>query len=265
MEIEDVFEARMTCGLSSRSSCINSSCLIVKRSGAASMTRSQTIRSCACRVPRIASKAPVACSVVNLPLAVSRSRLRRMVSIPRSTKRCSTSHSITLYPLRAKTWAIPLPMVPAPTTPTTLIVLNWSTESALAASHQHAGDVIPAAGLIRRLDQLRARLLQIPGGVQNPRDTLVIHFPHQAIRSQQIQVAVRHHKVDHIRVHFILCPHRPRNDIAHRRYLGLRRGELPKPYLFIHQRMIASQTLQLAVAKTVTAAVSSRSPPRIAA
>src|SRR5438874_2691874 len=54
-------------------------------------------------------------------LATSRSRFLLMVSSARSRKPCCTSHSRTSNPLLANTWAMPLPMVPAPRTPTVLI------------------------------------------------------------------------------------------------------------------------------------------------
>src|SRR2546423_14260933 len=74
-------------------------------------------------------KACCDCSAVSLLFTTSRSRFLRMVSIPRSKKRCSTSQSTTSYPVRAKTWAMPLPMVPAPITPILLISMNVLLEN----------------------------------------------------------------------------------------------------------------------------------------
>ncbi len=52
----------------------------------------------------------------SLPLAASRWRLVRMRSVALSRKACWMSQRITLKPERAKTWAMPEPMVPAPRT-----------------------------------------------------------------------------------------------------------------------------------------------------
>ncbi len=55
-----------------------------------------------------------------------------MVSIARSRKRCSTSRRITRNPDLAKTWAMPLPIVPAPSTATVRMDSNAKFSTSLS-------------------------------------------------------------------------------------------------------------------------------------
>src|SRR5260370_37819266 len=124
IEIEEVFEARITSGRASRSRSRKISALISNFSVAASTMKSQSASLARSVTASIFFNADALSSAEILFFATSRSRFFEMVAIPRSKNRCSTSHRITEKPLRAKTWAIPLPMVPAPTTPTSLISMN---------------------------------------------------------------------------------------------------------------------------------------------
>jgi hypothetical protein len=99
-------------------------------------------------------------------------------------------------------------------------------------------------------------VFQLSGPAQNPRNPRVIHFPHQAIGGQQVQVTRRNHKLDHVRVDFILGAYRPGDDIPHGRGFCLCRGQLPQPHLLVHQGMVMGQAFQPAVAHAITAAVS---------
>ena len=68
-------------------------------------------RSSAVRAPASRS------SAVSFPLATSRSSPLPIWAAPRSSAAGAASTSTTSYPLCAATWAIPCPIVPAPTTP----------------------------------------------------------------------------------------------------------------------------------------------------
>src|SRR6476620_3904106 len=65
-----------------------------------------------------------------VPFATIRSRFEAIVAIPLSSDFSETSINLTLNPLCAKVWAIPLPMVPAPITAMFFIyykVILWNT------------------------------------------------------------------------------------------------------------------------------------------
>src|SRR5207237_8108489 len=68
------------------------------------------------------------CAWASFALLISRSRFLEMVSSARSRKRSSISRRITPKPQRAKTWAMPLPMVPAPRTATVRIASGFKGE-----------------------------------------------------------------------------------------------------------------------------------------
>src|ERR1700761_7874791 len=91
---------------------------MAKRSVAASTTRSHPESALRSSVAVIRARAASASGCVSLPFATSRDRFFSMVLKPRSRAVCSTSANTTGKPPRAKTWAMPLPMVPAPTIPT---------------------------------------------------------------------------------------------------------------------------------------------------
>src|SRR5260370_28099020 len=76
-------------------------------------------------------------SGVILDFATSRSRFLPTVESARSRNCCSTSHRTTSYLLRANTCAMPLPIVPAPTTPTRRM-------SIVCASHENVRVYHPA-------------------------------------------------------------------------------------------------------------------------
>jgi len=118
MEIEDVFEARITSGRQMRSSSRNNSDLIPSFSEAASTMKSQLASLERSVVGAIRLSVSSFCASVIFALATSRSRFLAITVSARSSNFCSRSHSVTSYPLRANTCAIPLPMVPAPMTPT---------------------------------------------------------------------------------------------------------------------------------------------------
>ncbi len=124
MEMDEVFEARITSGRASRSRSRKISVLISNFSVAASTIKSQSASLARSVTGSIFCNADALSSLVILFFATSRSRFFVMAASPRSRNCCSTSHKITAYPLRANTCAMPLPMVPAPTTATRLMSMN---------------------------------------------------------------------------------------------------------------------------------------------
>src|SRR5471032_3262291 len=83
-----------------------------------------------------------------LPLDTSRSRLPFNVAIPASSAVSCRSTMITFMPAIAIVWAIPLPIVPAPTIPTVsifiTIVLLPCVASRLLKVFEHRGNALPA-------------------------------------------------------------------------------------------------------------------------
>jgi len=121
IEIDDVLLARITSGRARRSASPSTARLISIFSGTASTIKSAAaIALMSVTGSRRFKTAPLSLSG-NFPFLISRSRFFAMVSSARSRKRCSTSRKITWYPARANTCAMPLPMVPAPSTATLLI------------------------------------------------------------------------------------------------------------------------------------------------
>ena len=118
MDMEDVLLARMALPARMRSSARKISAFTSKRSDAASTTNSAPPSASRSMMGVMRASAGSISASCSLPLAASRPRLVRISPSVRSRRRCSTSHSSTRKPARAKTWAIPEPIVPAPTTPT---------------------------------------------------------------------------------------------------------------------------------------------------
>src|SRR5207249_2572511 len=61
-------------------------------------------------------------AAVSVPFSTNFARLFSIVARARSSIGCATSTRRTLKPAWANTWAMPLPIVPAPITPTVLII-----------------------------------------------------------------------------------------------------------------------------------------------
>ncbi len=124
IEIDEVLEASMVAGWHIASSCLNIFSLISMFSVAASTTKSESLHiSSAVLVLRLARVAALASSV-RLPLATIRSRFLVMVASALSSAGCATSTRLTVNPFIANTWAIPLPIVPAPITETFFIAIT---------------------------------------------------------------------------------------------------------------------------------------------
>src|SRR2546428_12180094 len=120
IEIEEVLEARIAAGGAARSSSRKSASLILASSLAASTTKSAS-RTASTDVPvRIRPSASAPCSLLPTPFLTRRSMFAWIVLSARESASGATSTSAESHPAWAKTWAIPLPIVPAPTTATRL-------------------------------------------------------------------------------------------------------------------------------------------------
>ena len=121
MEMELVLEARMAPGLQTLSKVSKICFLISQRSVAASMTMSQAPRSSRAVVVFTRPKIVAFSSAFIFPLSTPRWRFLSMVATPFAAKSAEMSCMRIENPLWAKTWAMPLPICPAPMTPTVLI------------------------------------------------------------------------------------------------------------------------------------------------
>src|ERR1700730_10141622 len=115
--------------------------------------------------PRAASRSPA----VSLPFSTNLPRLFSIVVRARSSIGCETSTRRTENPCCANTWALPLPIVPAPITPTALIIdlavyqprTTRKRKTVLRLKPFHSqGDAVAAAETERRDAALQVSVLQ---------------------------------------------------------------------------------------------------------
>ena len=120
IEMEEVLEARMAPGGAVRSSSRNSASLILEFSLAASTTNSASFTASSEVLVRMRPSVSAPCSLLPAPFLIRRSIFAWIVFSARESASGATSTSAVSHPAWAKTWAIPLPIVPAPTTATRL-------------------------------------------------------------------------------------------------------------------------------------------------
>src|SRR5437660_5544874 len=92
------------------------------------------------RRPQAASRS----AAVSFPFSTNFARLFSIVARARSSIGCATSTRRTLKPAWANTWAMPLPIVPAPITPTVLIC-------GIALSRSHDGHEGTRGGFVQHV------------------------------------------------------------------------------------------------------------------
>ncbi len=142
-ESDEVLVARIVLASTIESSSRKICCLVATDSTTASMTRSAPARSPSEVVVRIRPTSSAASSSVSLPRATARpvdaSRWRR----PRAAPSSSSSTPTTSKPWRAKTSAMPAPIVPRPTTP--MVVKSREAAGVAAVS----GEVVMARIMAR--------------------------------------------------------------------------------------------------------------------
>ena len=113
----EVFEARIVPLLQTASSFLYNSFLRSIFSTTASMTKSTPLKSSMLVVPLMRLRTASASSRLFFPLSTARCKFFSTAVNPRCTNFSSRSLMITWKPASAATWAIPLPMVPAPAIP----------------------------------------------------------------------------------------------------------------------------------------------------
>ena len=123
IEIEEVLLARIASGFIAASRSAKILSLSARSSVAASITRSLSLSADVSVAVEMRAMAASFCAAVILSLLISRSRLAPIVASPRCTCASLTSIITTSWPATANAWAMPLPIVPAPTTPILPIVI----------------------------------------------------------------------------------------------------------------------------------------------
>ena len=118
MEIEDVFDERMTPGRVMASRRWNRSFLTAASSTIASNDVVDVLQSVQVAAGREPAERGVTVLGFELPFSTNLPGSSRSCRAPDRAPRAAASTNRTSYPDCAKTWAIPLPMVPAPITHT---------------------------------------------------------------------------------------------------------------------------------------------------
>ena len=168
IEIDEVLEVRIVCGARCGTSALKIWCLSASRSVAASMTRSvepSAARSGSIvrRLSAVVALRGADLAARDLPVDVAADDAGRLLPAPRSETSCSA----TSKPESAKTWAMPLPIWPAPITPTRLISMKPRSRSLISGHHRQApggvqrlcpGTLPAARGTRRRLHDRRHRI-----------------------------------------------------------------------------------------------------------
>ena len=116
IEMELVLVARIVAGPQSASSDSKILNLIAGFSLAASTTSAASFTAARSVAGAIRFRVAAASTPVRVPFFTTRAREPSMAVIPLSSAVCCTSTRMTSFPWPAKTWAMPLPMVPAPMT-----------------------------------------------------------------------------------------------------------------------------------------------------
>jgi hypothetical protein len=156
MRSEDVFDAMMQSSPTMSSSSRKIFRLSARSSNTASMTTLHSARSCRLSAtvtrPRMASTA----SPASRPFSTLRARYLNTWSMPACAAPPLASCTTTLMPPCSATWAIPCPMAPAPTMPTTVSVCAMPR--------------LPLV-LTRRTYRGSRRMRNVPRGVYKDRDS----------------------------------------------------------------------------------------------
>ena len=136
--IDDVLDAKKASGFSTGQREAKIFFLISSFSVAASITMSQSAKALLSVAVTMRAKAASRSALLTLPLLTCRSMFFAMVASARSSACCCTSISTTGMPDSAATWAMPLPISPAPITPSLLIaaMMDAPVAANLGAAHQ---------------------------------------------------------------------------------------------------------------------------------
>ena len=120
-DMDDVLEARMTFGPQISSNSLKTLFFNSMSSRTTSIMKSASLRACISVVPFILRRIASFWAASIFPFSTLLERKRSIFFRPRSTKSSFMSLIITSQPIWAAAWAIPFPIVPAPTTPTVLM------------------------------------------------------------------------------------------------------------------------------------------------
>ena len=126
---------------------------------------------------------------------------------------------------------------------------------ALAEAEQDHRDVVLAAALVRRAHELVRDLVERAGRAQDRAHLVVRDHRREPVRADQEHVALTSRERVGVHLHVRLRPKRARDDRPLRMVLGRLRRDLAAALQLGHQRVIARELLELAVAQAVGAAV----------
>ena len=119
MRIDEVLEARMVSGGTTASSSPNSFCLTSRFSNTASTTTWQALRSSSLSATARLASVLARSASVSRPLATRPFSVSRIAAFAFAAPPAAASNMIAFMPPCAVTCAMPRPMAPVPTTPTT--------------------------------------------------------------------------------------------------------------------------------------------------
>src|SRR5215472_3521573 len=179
IEIEEVFEAINASGFKIAQRSWKILRLTSSFSTALSTTRSQSARSSSSSVSVIRPIALALASSLMTFLATCRDRWPLMVAIPDFSRSAETSLSTTSKPASAATCAMPLPIWPAPITPSFLITAIFSSTGTAAhitpaPNKLHRPDFAHLAGALNSFSELAELRGQFGNGLVEIRDQAVV-------------------------------------------------------------------------------------------
>ena len=125
----------------------------------------------------------------------------------------------------------------------------------LAQPEQHDRDVVLAAALVGSSDERIGGGVEVVGAAQDRAHLVVRDHRGEPVRAEQEEVARAAGDGIGVHLHVGLGAQRPGDDRALRMVLGRLRRDLPAALELGHQRVVARELLELAVAEAVGAAV----------
>src|SRR5215471_88774 len=178
IEIEEVFEAINASGFKIAQRSWKILRLTSSFSTGLSTTRSQSARSSSASVSLIRPIALALASSLMTFLATCRDRLPLMVAMPDFSRSAERSLSTTSNPASAATCAMPLPIWPAPITPSFLITAIFSSTGTARTSRlppiNYTGRILPIRPGLNSFSELAKLRGQFGNGLVEIRDQAVI-------------------------------------------------------------------------------------------
>ena len=121
--------------------------------------------------------------------------------------------------------------------------------------HQHGGDVVGSAVLVRHIDQRLHALVGLVGLHDGALDGILFDVAVQAVAAEQDAVALAQLLDEEVGVDVRLRAQAPRDHVAVGVDARLLLGQHPRAHLLGHPRVVERHLAQLAVARDVGAAV----------